>query len=65
MNRTNDVEFFRYWDLCREIKKSREFLRPKLLMEIQELEDAILEEAGFDCSHSYQEAIRLYQDRDI
>ena len=63
MNRTNDKHFFNLWDLCREIDEQMLVARPKHQQALIDLEDAIFEDGGFDCSHSYQEAIELYNAR--
>ena len=65
MNRTNDKHFFNCWDLIRQIDEYMSVARPKEQEELLAMEQAILADAGFDCSHSYQDAIRLYNDREV
>ena len=65
MNRTNDFHFFNCWDLIREIDDYMSVARPKEQDELLILEQAIFDDAGFDRSHSYQDAIRLYNDREV
>ena len=65
MNRTNDKHFFNCWDLLRQIDEHMAIARPKEQFELLTMEQAILDEVGFDCSHSYQDAIRLYNEREV
>lgn len=65
MNRTNDKHFFNCWDLLRQIDEYMPVARPKEQIELLTMEQAILDEAGFDCSHSYQDAIKLYSEREV
>ena len=63
MNRTNDRDFFRLWDLECSLEKMREnHLSPKQKAEVEALEERFFEEAGYYPNYcGYQSAISNYQ----
>ena len=60
MNRTNNPEFFRAWDLAQQINTTR-YTRSKCKLEHIEAIEAFYDTYGFYPDIPYQEAIEEYQ----
>ncbi len=61
MNRHDNPDFFRAWDLAQQIKNTR-YARSKRELERQEAEDCFYDQFGFYPDATYQEAIAAYKE---
>jgi hypothetical protein len=61
MNRYNNPDFFRAWDLAQQIKNTR-YVRSRGELERIEAEDAFYDEYGFYPDATYPEAIAAFKE---